>query len=102
MVQESVSVEQVPPLESGDHLTRAGICHHLCFIYLLAVAINRWGNFSETVGKTLIASTIFGNVGNLGLPMNSFAFGEAGLERAIICLITSAIIRRCRLQSIPC
>jgi malate permease and related proteins len=61
-------------------------------LYLIASAINQWGNFPETVGKSLIATTVFGNVGNLGLPMNRFAFGEAGLERAIICLITSAII----------
>ncbi|AFZ49359.1 AEC family transporter [Dactylococcopsis salina] len=61
-------------------------------LYLLVLGINRLGNLSETVGKSLIATTMFGNVGNLGLPLNSFAFGEAGLERAIICLITSAIL----------
>lgn len=46
----------------------------------------------DSLGKSLLATTIFGNVGNLGLPLNSFAFGDEGLERAIICLITSAIL----------
>ncbi|MDR9404875.1 MAG: AEC family transporter [Halothece sp. Uz-M2-17] len=61
-------------------------------LYLLALGINYWGTLPSTVGKSLLATTIFSNVGNLGLPLNSFAFGDEGLERAIICLITSAIL----------
>ena len=61
-------------------------------LYLLVLGINHWGKLPDTVGKSLLATTVFGNVGNLGLPLNTFAFGEEGLERAIICLITSAIL----------
>lgn len=61
-------------------------------LYWLVLGINRIFRLPLTVQKTLFATTIFGNVGNLGLPLNSFAFGEGGLERAIICLITSAIL----------
>ena len=70
----------------------AGFIITSSLLYLLVLGINRLGNLSETVGKSLLATTMFGNVGNLGLPLNSFAFGEEGLERAIICLITSAIL----------
>lgn len=61
-------------------------------LYLMVLGINYWGKLPTTVAKSLLATTIFGNVGNLGLPLNSFAFGDEGLERAIICLITSAIL----------
>ncbi len=62
------------------------------FLYLIVLALNYWGKLPSPAWKTLLATTIFGNVGNLGLPLNSFAFGDEGLERAIICLITSAIL----------
>jgi len=61
-------------------------------LYLIVLGMNYWVKPPSPVRKTLLATTIFGNVGNLGLPLNSFAFGEEGLERAIICLITSAIL----------
>lgn len=85
LYRTTVSIEGAIALVVGFAITSV-------LLYLLAVGINQWGNLPETVGKSLMATTIFGNVGNLGLPMNSFAFGEAGLERAVICLITSAII----------
>lgn len=34
--------------------------------------------------RTFLSPTIFGNTGNLGLPLAFFAFGEAGLSAAII------------------
>jgi len=85
LYRTTVSIEGALALVIGFAITSV-------LLYLLAVGIHQWGNLPETVGKSLMATTIFGNVGNLGLPMNSFAFGEAGLERAVICLITSAII----------
>lgn len=70
----------------------AGFVISSALLYLLVLGINQFGNLPKAMGKSLLVTTIFGNVGNLGLPMNSFAFGEEGLERAIICLITSAIL----------
>jgi len=70
----------------------AGVVMSSAVLYLLVLGINQLGNLSKTVGKSLLVTTIFGNVGNLGLPLNRFAFGEGGLERAIIYLITSAIL----------
>lgn len=42
--------------------------------------------------KTLLATTLFANTGNLGLPFITFALGQTGLERAIVYLISSSIL----------
>ena len=42
--------------------------------------------------KTLLATTLFANTGNLGLPFIDFSLGESGLERAIVYLIASSIL----------
>ncbi|ERN42021.1 putative permease [Rubidibacter lacunae KORDI 51-2] len=61
-------------------------------MYGLALAIARLRNMPPSKQASLSATTVFGNVGNMGLPINAFAFGEAGLERAAICLMASAIL----------
>ena len=42
--------------------------------------------------RTYLAPLIFGNTGNLGLPLALFAFGQAGLEIAVIVFAVSLII----------
>ena len=42
--------------------------------------------------RTYLAPFIFGNTGNLGLPLALFAFGQAGLERGVVLLAVSAIL----------
>lgn len=42
--------------------------------------------------RTYLAPFIFGNTGNLGLPLALFAFGQAGLERGVVLLAISAIL----------
>lgn len=42
--------------------------------------------------KTLLATTLFANTGNLGIPFVTFSLGAAGLERAIVYLISSSIL----------
>ena len=42
--------------------------------------------------RTYWAPFIFGNTGNLGLPLALFAFGQPGLERAVVLLAVSAVL----------
>lgn len=42
--------------------------------------------------QTYLAPFIFGNTGNLGIPLSIFAFGEAGLGYAVVMLAVSAIL----------
>ena len=40
----------------------------------------------------LLPPVVFGNLGNLGLPLNLFAFGDAGLELGLIMFATQTVI----------
>ncbi len=42
--------------------------------------------------RTYLAPLIFGNTGNLGLPVALFAFGQPGLELAVVILSVSAVL----------
>ena len=61
-------------------------------LYLLAVGLSRRLAFSLDEQKSLIATTLFSNVGNLGLPFILFALGEAGLERGVVYLVGSSVM----------
>lgn len=63
--------------------------------YGLLVAIS-WGlsaifKLPIAVRKSAIATTAFPNTGNMGLSVNFFAYGDAGLDRAIVVLIVSSL-----------
>ncbi len=61
-------------------------------LYSLAVILGKLLRFSSDEKKSLIATTIFANVGNMGLPFVLFSLGEAGLERAIVYLVGSSLM----------
>jgi malate permease and related proteins len=46
-------------------------------------------DLAKAEARAIIVSTLFGNTGNMGLPITLFAYGQAGLERAVILLIVS-------------
>ncbi|MEM9213741.1 MAG: AEC family transporter [Cyanobacteria bacterium P01_F01_bin.150] len=61
-------------------------------LYLLALVLGKLLNLREDTRKSLLASTIFANVGNMGLPFVFFALGDEGLERAIVYLVASSLM----------
>ncbi len=61
-------------------------------LYLVVWGLSKTLKLTPLIQKSLIASTLFPNTGNLGLPLTSFALGAAGLERAVIYLIASSIL----------
>lgn len=65
---------------------------HTALLYLLAIILGQLLKFSADEKKSLIATTIFANVGNMGLPFVLFSLGAAGLERAIVYLVGSSLI----------
>lgn len=68
-----------------------GFAVNTVLLYGLAMGLG-WGlRFSPEQRKSLIATTVFANVGNLGLPFVLFTLGEAGLERALVYLVASAV-----------
>ena len=60
------------------------------FVVTLATLVLVWTMGLET--RTFAAPLIFGNTGNLGLPLALFAFGNVGLEYAVVVFAVMAVI----------
>lgn len=58
-----------------------------CFTFIIAKSLK----LPPQIHKSLIATTLFSNNGNMGLPIIAFAFGDQGLERAIVYLIVASL-----------
>ena len=69
-------------------LTLAGTAGY-AVIGLLGLALLTVANLNL---RTYLAPFIFGNTGNLGIPLALFAFGQPGLEKAVVMLALSAIL----------
>ena len=79
---------------SGDELG-----HIAAFVALITITVGvlTWLvahtlHLSRPVESALLLSTMFVNSGNYGIPLNLFAFGEAGQARAIMYLVISATL----------
>ncbi len=66
----------------------AAILGHL-LLALVGALLIRTGRLNR---QTYLAPFIFGNTGNLGIPLALFAFGEAGLGYAVVMLSVSAVL----------
>lgn len=71
------------------------------FLFVFAISIIMclisWGiarllRLDRTLENAFILSTVFLNAGNYGLAINKFAFGQAGLERALVFFVGSSIV----------
>ncbi|MGC9505724.1 AEC family transporter [Baaleninema sp.] len=74
----------------------AGLFLGFTLVYLLLCLLS-WGlgrllKFPPVVQKSVVATTSFPNTGNMGLSVTFFAFGEAGLDRAVVVLIICSIL----------
>ena len=59
---------------------------------LVSWAVTKVLRFSRAMASAFLLTTLFINAGNYGLPINLFAFGQAGLERAAIFYTASALL----------
>ena len=60
-------------------------------LYGVAVALGKVFHLPTDSRKSLVATTLLANSGNIGLPFILFSLGEAGLARAIVYLVSSSI-----------
>ena len=58
----------------------------------IGVALARGLKASRTVASAMVLTLINSNTGNYGLPLNQFAFGEAGLQIAILYYVMNATL----------
>nr|WP_217354639.1 AEC family transporter [Ruegeria atlantica] len=75
------------PAGELTRFTLAAIAGHVG----LAVAFGVFVRISNLDRRTYLSPLIFGNTGNLGLPLCIFAFGQAGLGFAVIFLAITAL-----------
>jgi predicted permease len=85
LYRTTMTAENMRGIFLGFTLTYLLLC-------LLAWGLAKKLGFSTGSQKSFIATTAFPNNGNMGLPVNLFAFGEPGLERAVVYLIASSIV----------
>ena len=69
----------------------AGFLLNCGLLYGVAIALGRLFRLPIESRKSLVATTLLANSGNIGLPFVLFSLGEAGLARAIVYLVASAI-----------
>lgn len=61
-------------------------------VYSLVYIVSKLFKLSSETEKSLLATSLLPNNGNMGLPVIAFALGQEGLERAIIYMIGSSIL----------
>ena len=76
---------------SVDLRSAAGLvlAYLLYLVILTAVTVLSSRGLSPKEARGVLVTTLFGNTGNMGLPITLFAYGQAGLERAVILLVVS-------------
>ena len=70
----------------------AGFLLNCAVLYGVAITLSKKLQLPTDTQKSLVATTLLANTGNIGLPFILFALGEAALERAIVYLVASAIL----------
>ena len=88
LYRTELSVDSSSRLLAGFILT-SGI------IYTLVGAIAKVFSLSASLSRAITAVVMFPNNGNMGLPVATFAFGAAGLDRAIIYMLGSSFVMFC-------
>lgn len=68
-----------------------GFLLNCAVLYGVAIALGNLFKLPADSRKSLVATTLLANSGNIGLPFILFSLGEAGLARAIVYLVASAI-----------
>ncbi|WP_170329492.1 AEC family transporter [Ruegeria arenilitoris] len=78
---------EIPPGEL-TRFTLAAISGHV----VLAIVFEVFVRLRGLDRRTYLSPLIFGNTGNLGLPLCIFAFGQAGLGYAVVFLAVTALL----------
>ncbi|UJB68525.1 AEC family transporter [Acaryochloris sp. 'Moss Beach'] len=85
LYRNTLSLQSATGLIAGYLLTTVTLA-------VIVLLLSQGFKLPTPIKMSLLATTLFGNAGNLGLPMVSFTLGAAGLERAIIYLIAASIL----------
>ncbi|MDJ0536592.1 MAG: AEC family transporter [Xenococcaceae cyanobacterium MO_207.B15] len=88
LYRTNLSLESSVGLLSGFVITSS-------VIYLTVKFLVRFTGLSPSLKTAIVATSLFPNNGNMGLPVVDFALGAPGLSRAIVYMIGSSILMFC-------
>ncbi len=88
LYRTNVSLDSSLGLLSGFVITSS-------IIFLTVKLLGKITNFPSSLETAILATSLFPNNGNMGLPVVDFALGTAGLARAVIYMIGSSILMFC-------
>jgi predicted permease len=79
---------------SGADFTRIVlfVLLNMALVWTLSWVVVRMMRFDQVTENAFYLGTLFTNSGNYGLSLTLFAFGQPGLDRAVIYFVTSAIL----------
>ncbi len=63
-------------------------------LYLLVLGVIAYlgaGGLNAERRRAVVVTTLFGNTGNMGLPITLFAYGQLGFDRAVVLLVVSLV-----------
>lgn len=90
LTADSMYRTQLPAGEGFRIFAAFALCSALLYAAVRIVASLL--RVEPSMRKSLIATTLFPNSGNLGLSLTLLALGEAGLERAVVAYVASALL----------
>lgn len=64
----------------------------ILLVWLIGWALARLLRFDQKERSVFLLTVVLVNAGNYGLPLNEFAFGRSGLERAVIFYVATAVV----------
>jgi predicted permease len=76
--------------EAGQLVATAAIVS--CVIGVAAWWLARLSRFDRKLESSFVLTAVLINAGNYGIPLNHFAFGEAGADRAIIFFVVTVLV----------
>lgn len=69
-----------------------GLGYLIYLVLLGAVTFLLGRGLTQKQKRGMVVSSLFGNTGNMGLPVTLFAYGQAGFERAVVLLVVSLML----------
>ena len=75
-----------------DQASRLTLAYLLYLVLTGLLALAAGHGLGGLARRTLVACSLFGNTGNMGLPVTLFAYGAAGLDRAVVIMVASTVM----------
>lgn len=90
LIYDSIVHLAIDAATIGRTLAFAGL--YMLLMGLGAFALSRRSGYAGSVTSAFIVATILLNDGNYGLPLNLFAFGDAGFDYAVVMFIFNNLV----------